>query len=418
MTEILIAVFLAGFSIFALIDGAYVVAGVLGILAWCSLYLGLRGEVEDRIRTSHFSRRGLTEDDDAPKSRPEPKREALHAPNDGAPPGQPLRIDVVDGDAMLADVRKNALDFENSQRGWKNFWAHTWPVLGFFGLCALFWHSVPYGLIALALVVVAAIAVTIHERRQRRENPPMQINRPKTPPDRRTRLLMLRVFGESVIGPAIATAWGQAGYGWPVLLAGPDIMAPPPALGSLVRAYSQASEPFESLKQTYAGSGALVRTIADADAALSIYRNTPAHETRLLCDHDVWQYLVEETAKAVQYIVFDLSGVDESAAGALYELDMVLQRVPLDQVLFVVDYETPIAGIEAAARAIWSRVEQSSPNSKSSGSTMLLARFRVDNLLRRAAAERLDPDLIEEIMWPIGDLIRRGDLDPSRQGQG
>lgn len=393
-----IAVIPGGMTMIALSDGAFIAAGISALFTWILIYLGLRLRVEHKIRTTHFRPRG---------------GEARALPTDVVDPAyadapqQPLRIKIVDGDALLADVRANARDFADQQRGWRKIRSEAPAGIVILGLGLLSAYSPRYGAIAMGLVIVGFVAAYIVERLIRRGDAADDRTDERPPPDRQAGLLMLRVFGESVIGRAVAVCWWQGGHGWSALLAGPDMMAPEPSVGALVNAYATSDDRIDEIKAEYAREGGLVQTKAEADAALLKYRMDSRYETRLLCDHGIWRYVVDEMAKINEFIVFDLSGVDEVAAGALYELDMILKRVPLGKVLFVIDDETPVEEVEAAAQAMWRRVGGQSPNLADGGGTMLIARFAVDNLLIRAAGGRLDPGFVEEIMWPLGDLIRR-----------
>ena len=75
-----------------------------------------------------------------------------------------------------------------------------------------------------------------------------------------------------------------------------------------------------------------------------------------------WQLALNELIASTDVVQMDLGGFDEDNQGCAHELGLLVDRVPLDRVLLVVDDSTDLALLRRVLEDSWSRMDAASPN--------------------------------------------------------
>jgi hypothetical protein len=92
----------------------------------------------------------------------------------------------------------------------------------------------------------------------------------------------------------------------------------------------------------------------DADARFRI--------NQLFCADDMWKAAVTHLMGEASLVAMDLRGFGPHRRGCVYELETLLDTVPLDRLVFLVDWSTDRKGLEAVLFAHWQRLAADSPN--------------------------------------------------------
>jgi hypothetical protein len=82
----------------------------------------------------------------------------------------------------------------------------------------------------------------------------------------------------------------------------------------------------------------------------------------LLCHGQFWQAALDVVLSRVDLVVLDLSGFTEKNVGTDYELQRVVDRVPLERVVFLADERSNHRFLEEQIRAAWRAMADGSPN--------------------------------------------------------
>jgi len=170
-------------------------------------------------------------------------------------------------------------------------------------------------------------------------------------------LLLLRVFalgGRSErLFDALSKRWLRAGS--ISMIAGPDLVA-------------SAVEPHEFLDYL---SGRLsrrfVRGSEDLRQRLHAIQRGPDPDGRyrvneFFCYADTWKDTMTTLAASADAVLMDLRSFSPSNQGCIFELQQLLDSVPLERIVFLLDDETDQAFLEHALREAWTRVHPDSPN--------------------------------------------------------
>lgn len=80
------------------------------------------------------------------------------------------------------------------------------------------------------------------------------------------------------------------------------------------------------------------------------------------CHADTWQMTMLKLAKQSDAILMDLRSFSTSNQGCLYELRQLMNSIPLDRVIFVIDDSTDRTFFETTVREIWRDLAPDSPN--------------------------------------------------------
>jgi hypothetical protein len=83
---------------------------------------------------------------------------------------------------------------------------------------------------------------------------------------------------------------------------------------------------------------------------------------QLFCSDDMWKAAVTHLMGEASLVAMDLRGFGPHRRGCVYELETLLDTVPLDRLVFLVDWSTDHKGLEAVLVAHWQRPATDSPN--------------------------------------------------------
>lgn len=109
----------------------------------------------------------------------------------------------------------------------------------------------------------------------------------------------------------------------------------------------------------------------------------------ILCHVSFWQAAVDMLLSRVDYVVLDLAGYVPANAGTRFELQRVIDRFPITEVVFLCDDKSDRAFLKAQVLHHWSRMDSRSPNA---GTTPRVARIAVTDG-HRATTRYLMADL-------------------------
>jgi hypothetical protein len=186
----------------------------------------------------------------------------------------------------------------------------------------------------------------------------------------RPRLLMLRVFSlgrrSERLFDALATHWRHVGS--IQLIAGPDLA-------------TTTVEPHEFLDFL---SGKLARRFIDGPETLELRLSEtdpyPDEDGRFrvsdfFCYDDTWQMVLSRLADESEAVLMDLRGFSPQNAGVVYEINELVDNVPLGRVVFVVDDTTDEVFLRQTVQEAWDRMRPTSPNRSSTVGQLTLFRL-------------------------------------------
>ena len=81
-----------------------------------------------------------------------------------------------------------------------------------------------------------------------------------------------------------------------------------------------------------------------------------------VCHETVWKDAVDVLLRGADLVTIDLSGVTAQNAGTMYEVQRLFDTVPIERVLFLVDYFSDLWSLLDALRERWRRMDKMSPN--------------------------------------------------------
>jgi len=195
-------------------------------------------------------------------------------------------------------------------------------------------------------------------------------------------LLLLRVFSLGArtqkFFDAFAKRWLRAGS--INLIAGPDLA-------------TAIVEPHEFLG--FVGgrlSRQFVQDVPDLEQRLARVDTRPDPDGRhrvneFFCYADTWQTTMRHLAQRSDSVLMDLRSFSRSNQGCLYEIGALLDSVPLDRVVFVIDQTTDRAFLEESLQRLWAGTRADSPNRQSA-----------DPQLRLLAADRQSGQEVEALL--------------------
>ena len=218
-----------------------------------------------------------------------------------------------------------------------------------------FWFLAPLGAFAIyKLIAVLGFALT-GESERRLPFP---------------RLLLLRVFSlgkrSARLFDAFAKLWRHAGG--IRLIAGPDLA-------------TSTVEPHEFLDFL---SGKLGRRFISGPETLA-QRLSETEQRRdfdgryrvddFFCHDDTWKTVLKRLSRESDAVLMDLRGFVRDNRGCVFEINELLNVVPLDRVVFVVDATTDLAFLRETFAAGWEALAVESPNRKLADPRVLLFEF-------------------------------------------
>jgi hypothetical protein len=179
----------------------------------------------------------------------------------------------------------------------------------------------------------------------------------KTPTEKSPRLLLLRVFSlgrrSERLFDALATHWRHVGS--IQLIAGPDLA-------------TTTVEPHEFLdflsrrlaRRFIDGRETLERRLSETDPY-------PDEDGRFrvndfFCHDDTWRMVLSELADRSDAVLMDLRGFSPQNAGCVFEIEELVNDVPLGRVVFVIDDTTDEEFLRQTVQRSWDRMRPDSPN--------------------------------------------------------
>lgn len=171
------------------------------------------------------------------------------------------------------------------------------------------------------------------------------------------KLLLLRVFSLGRRSEHLFATFGKLWrYAGSIrLIAGPDLA-------------TTTVEPHEFLDFL---SGKLARRFISGPDALAqrLSETTTVHDfdgrSRVgdfFCHDDTWQMVLGRLAEDSNAVLMDLRGFTPAQSGCIYEIKELIDLVPLDRVVFVIDETTDEAFLRKTFGEGWSRMRANSPN--------------------------------------------------------
>ena len=98
----------------------------------------------------------------------------------------------------------------------------------------------------------------------------------------------------------------------------------------------------------------------------------------ILCNDAVWQYAVDALLDRVDVVTMDLSGFSEKHQGADYEIGRLIDRFPVQRLIFLVDPWAKKKSLENRLREAWAGMSEDSPNR--SGENLVLRLVKTDRI--------------------------------------
>jgi hypothetical protein len=180
-------------------------------------------------------------------------------------------------------------------------------------------------------------------------------------------LLLLRVFSlghrSERLFDSISKLWLRSGSIG--LIAGPDLV-------------TTTVEPHEFLD--FMGgrlSRQFVRSESDLNKRVEKIDTQPDPDGRFrvnefFCHADTWQMTMQQLARMSNVVLMDLRSFSETNQGCLYELEQLLEAIPLPRVMFIIDHTTDQSFLEQTFKTLWKNIPEDSPNKHSSLSELRL----------------------------------------------
>jgi hypothetical protein len=80
------------------------------------------------------------------------------------------------------------------------------------------------------------------------------------------------------------------------------------------------------------------------------------------CHDDVWKPAVQKMLEEARLVMMDLRGFSEQRQGCAYEIGLLIDRYPVNRLLFLVDETTPRNLLQNLIRDRWATMRAGSPN--------------------------------------------------------
>jgi hypothetical protein len=93
------------------------------------------------------------------------------------------------------------------------------------------------------------------------------------------------------------------------------------------------------------------------------------------CHDDTWKMVLGRLARESDAVLMDLRGFTEEARGCIYEINELLDMVPLERIVFVIDRTTDEIGLAQVFSDGWARLGAASPNRADLTPRVRLVRF-------------------------------------------
>jgi hypothetical protein len=199
------------------------------------------------------------------------------------------------------------------------------------------------------------------------------------------RLLVLRVFAlgrrSRRLFDRLAERWRYVGS--VQLIAGPD----------LATSTVEPHEFFDFLRRRLATR--FIASETEVEAHVSQIDIAPDHDGRFrvtdfFCHDHVWRTVLGRLARDSEVVLMDLRGFSQANAGCTYEIGELLNVVPLDRIVLVVDQHTDERFLSQTLAAAWERLPMASPNRFASTPTL--------RVFREEGWRGLDPETLLRLL--------------------
>lgn len=214
------------------------------------------------------------------------------------------------------------------------------------------------------------------------------------------RLLLLRVFGfsrrSSRLMDLIAARWRYIGNIF--LIAAPDLASRTIEPGKLLAFLrGRLGRLFVHDRTELGRRLAEIDKTRDPDGRFRI--------AELFCAGDVWRAAVKSLMNEAQVTVMDVRGFGPEHQGCVFELQTLLDTVPLERLVLLIDAGTKIEFLKQVLDVRWRQLRDDSPNAQDTEPTVRLievngSESRVVRHLMRAA------DAFARATPPRNDLLR------------
>lgn len=126
----------------------------------------------------------------------------------------------------------------------------------------------------------------------------------------------------------------------------------------------------------------------------------------MLCGDAVWKQAIHAMLRNSQTVVMNLAGFSETNQGCLYELNLLMDRIPTQRMLFLIDKTTNLDFLLATLEKEWNTMSADSPNRNSAASPVRIYRLsaQLDDpfLLSGASSGRsITPQTLKKEKSPI-----------------
>ena len=171
------------------------------------------------------------------------------------------------------------------------------------------------------------------------------------------RLLFLRVFGSArrseQLFDLLAARWRYAGS---VQLI---------SSGDMARSRFEPDEFFDFVagrfKTRYIENSAdLAQRLAEIESGPDPDGRYRVHE--FFCRADAWQLTVTELMRRSELVAMDLRGFTSERRGCIFELGALIDRLPLNRVVLLIDRTTEVALLRQTLESLWAGMDPASPN--------------------------------------------------------
>ena len=184
------------------------------------------------------------------------------------------------------------------------------------------------------------------------------------------KLLLLRVFSLGKRSARLFNAFGRLWrhVGQIRLIAGPDLA-------------TSTVEPHEFLdflsgkldRRFISGPETLARRLSETEQRRDFDGRYRVED--FFCHDDTWQMVLKRLARDSDAVLMDLRGFLPDNQGCVFEINELLNVVPLDRVVFVIDATTDLAFLRETFATGWAALAADSPNRELAEPRVLLFEF-------------------------------------------
>lgn len=115
--------------------------------------------------------------------------------------------------------------------------------------------------------------------------------------------------------------------------------------------------------------------------------------TAVLCHGAFWQHALDLVLDRVNLVVLDLSGFTPANAGTQYELQRVIDRYPIERVVFLADPHSNRRFLTKQIDLAWHRMDAASPNATAIATARVAAVAITDHIVRSSDSDGRTSDV-------------------------